>query len=277
MATYNWIGGFSRNDFLDPLNWNPSHALGTSDDANFLVFIQTSGTADVIGALNLGNNAGLGTYGMSGGDLTAGSISIGNSQGEGTFTQTNGVVTVGDSSNPSQVDIGNTGTGTYTIAAAYDDGSGSFTTAPGLNVTGDVAIGVGLGSTGKMVIGTAELDPSVAADDPTFVSVSSGADESGGGDFTVGDAGNGTLFMESGLLSVELNLNIGVNGQGSVIQNGGTVSAAFVDMSTAVGSGSSSYTINGGELDAADVNVGGGGAGPAIFTETAARFRLPMI
>jgi T5SS/PEP-CTERM-associated repeat protein len=232
-------------------------------------FIQTSGAAQVIGALNLGNNAGTGTYDMNGGGLTVGSISIGNNGGDGTFDQSGGIVQVAGNysdSPPSVEEIGATGTGTYSIAATHNDVHG-FGIAPVLSVIGDdVDVGVGTGSFGYLTIGTGGLSATAAAMDPARVYIFANA-YGDGGNLTIGDAGGGTLHMESGALSVQNNLNIGVNGEGTVIQDGGTISAGFVDMSVAVGTGSSTYTINGGTLEAGALNLGGGGPGPAVFAE----------
>ena len=51
-------------------------------------------------------------------------------------------------------------------------------------------------------------------------------------------------------------------------QTGGAVSAQFVDLSVPTGNGTSLYAISGGSLTAGfDLNVGGGGDGPAQFTQ----------
>ena len=230
-------------------------------------FTQTSGSAQVVGALNLGNNGGIGLYDMSGGHLIVSSVSIGNDGGNGSFDQSGGIVEAGNanSSPPSTVDIGASGTGSYVVAATYDVVNG-FTTAPALYITGDADVGADFGGVGYLTIGTAGLGAATAATDPTTVFILANGNGEGG-DLTVGDAGAGTFYMELGELNIAANFNIGVNGQGTVFQDGGTISTAFVDMSVAVGSGSSSYTINGGTLNVGALNLGGGGPGPADFTE----------
>ncbi len=101
-----------------------------------------------------------------------------------------------------------------------------------LTVESGIDIAQFAGSVGAFVIGSSGLPA-----DATTMSATS---------MTVGDGGMGDSTVYSGSLSFGSNLNIGVNGMGAVSQEGGTVSATFLDMSSAVGGGDSSYTLSGG-------------------------------
>ena len=243
--------------------------ITTGDDVNTQAaptggtgtFVQDSGTVHTYGAVSIGLNGGTGTYTFTGGILNADSgLSAGTNGGTGTYTQTGGTATIGLPSSGSTLSLGagplSGSFGTLNLSTADDSNPGQLT------VYGNIEDGQDTDTTGNIVIGTA-----AANGDPTNLSVD--ADTNGyGGDMTVGDAGNGNLTVYSGTLDVDYNINIGVNGTGTVTQyDGSTVTAGYVDMSIAAGSGTSNYTVNGGVLGVSDLNIGGGSSGPALFTQ----------
>jgi Hint domain len=224
-------------------------------------FEQDSGTVHTYGAVDIGLNGGTGTYTLTDGGLKAdGGMTVGANGGGGTFTQTGGTATIGTQASGSTLSLGvgpfSASIGTLNLSSADDSNPGQLT------VYGFLDDGQDFGTTGNVVIGTP-----AASGDPTNLSVDADTSASGG-DMIVGDAGNGNLSVYSGTLDVENNLNIGVNGTGTVTQyDGSTVTASFVDMSVAVGSGISNYTINGGVLGTGDLDVGGAATGAALFTQ----------
>jgi T5SS/PEP-CTERM-associated repeat protein len=261
------IGGMTS--LTDSYNFN----FQTTVNGGTGTFNLQSGAVATAGAVNVGNNDGTGTLNISGGTLAAGNgmnigvndFTINNDTGNvdrsgatgggsGSVTQTGGAVTVGGPTSSKTLNLGITAnasdptTGTYTITGAST-----------LDVYGNADIGVSTGATGTMTIGS-------GLDSPTVNIHSTGA---GDGNLTVADTGTGNLTVKSGALSIDGGLSIGVNGVGTVIQSGGTVTASIVDMTTPVGSGSASYTISGGTLHSTgDLNVGGAGAGPVSFSQS---------
>ena len=224
-------------------------------------FEQDSGTVQTYGGVSIGLNGGTGTYTLTDGILNAnGGLSAGTNGGTGTYTQTGGTATIGIASSASTLSLG---VGPFSGSVGTLNLSTTNTSNPGLlTVYGSIDDGQDTDTTGNVIIGTPG-----AAGDPTNLSVDTDANGDGG-NMTVGDAGNGYLTVYSGTLDVQNNINIGVNGSGTVTQyDGSTVTAGFVDLSLAAGSGTSSYTVDGGVLGVGDLNIGGSSTGPALFTQ----------
>ncbi len=236
----------------------------------------------VSGNLNIGTNGdgtadgqGTGTYAMSGGTLTVNNAGyFGNNGGTGTFNQTGGTAQFGTPSNSGGLQLGTTplfgpaSTGTYNILSTYYSVNKVFISSSSSPLYGNVDLGVAANTTGNMTIGTLGLD---GLGDPTTVTISS----TGGGDgnLTVGDAGNGNLTIHSGTLTVANTTQVGVNGVGTVLQDGGSFTTGVLDLSTPSFTGSSTYNMEGGSLETtSDLNVGQGEpgfvAGPATFSQT---------
>jgi hypothetical protein len=236
----------------------PSGPLGSGTPSNIVFGGPSIGLYTMAGGiLNVGGDASTGV------DTTNVGILVGDA-GTGTFNQTGGQVTSGNAGGQEgDLLIGAQAgsTGVYSLTDPNNAGNVS------LIVNGNVEIGRDAASNGLAAAnGTVTIGS--GTDSPSFQTVATG---NANGDVTVGDAGNGTLNVNSGTASIAGNLNAGVNGTGTINQSGGAVNASYVDLSTAVGSGSSSYTMTGGTLATTnDLNVGGGGAGSATFTQSGA-------
>jgi hypothetical protein len=251
----------------DPIAQTPGSFGGSG------TFTQSAGSVSVQGNLDMGTNGdgkgsstrANGTYNLSGGTLTVNNVGrFGNNGGIGTFNQTGGTAQFGTDTNSGGLQLGTTplsgpaSTGTYNISTT--DPSNPAT----LQVYGNVDLGVATNTTGNMTIGTAG-----AGSDPTAVTISSTGN--GDGNLTVGDAGTGNLAIHSGTLSVDSTTQVGVNGVGTITQDGGTFNTGFLDLSVPLGTGSSTYNMSGGALNVtADLNVAGtlGGTGSAVFNQS---------
>jgi T5SS/PEP-CTERM-associated repeat protein len=252
------VGGMTTDSY--GLNLQTTSAGGTG------TFNLQSGDLVTYGGVNVGSNDGNGTLNISGGTLTSGTgmnvgVNLdglgGSGGGSGTVIQTGGTVTLGSGDSTVSLDVGRTSIFTDTTTGSYSiTGAGSS-----LTVNGNADIGVSTGGTGSLTIGNGDDAPTV-----TINQTSQGDD----GNLTVGDAGNGTLTIKSGSLTVQNTTQVGVNGTGIVNQSGGTFATNFLDLSQPAGSGTSTYAMTGGTLNVnADLNVGGGGAS-ATFTQNGA-------
>ena len=176
-----------------------------------------------------------------------GNVVIGR-DGDG-VTQANGTFNLAGDGSTLRVDTvaGAIGNGSMVVGL---DGIGTFNQADNTAVllAGDLQVGEYPTGNGKYFI--------------------SGGSLSVDGSLTVGDGGTGYFQLDAGMVTTSL-FSLGVNGSGTWVQNGGALSTGYIDLSTPVGGGSSNFTINGGTVDTAVLNVGAGSTGTAAFTQNA--------
>ena len=257
------IGGMQTDIYGSNFQTTQTGGTGT--------FNLNSGDVLVAGNVNVGNNNGTGNLNVTGGTLTAGSgmnIGIndgtGSGGGTGTVTQTGGTVTVGTGAFTANLNVGVTN---FTSADSTT-GSYSITGSSTLTVNGNADFGYDPGGTGTLTIGNGTDSPTV-----NINATGHGND----GNLTIGDFGNGYLYINSGTLNVNSTfggvpygyIQIGMDGTGTVTQTGGQIFAYTVNLSATSGPGSSTYTMTGGSLmTAADLDVGGASSGTATFTQS---------
>jgi hypothetical protein len=243
-------------------------------------FMQESGTNTVdnsggTASLYIGDNSSkTGAYQLDGGTLSADNEFIGY-YGTGTFTQTGGnngtstgvnpIIYIGTQSGDSGA---YTLSGTGSISATRESvgylGSGKFIQQGGSNQVGLLYLGGGVDSSDNTVIGTGgsyELDGGTLSAGIEDMYGSSSFTQTGGTNTTSddlhigGNSGGNSVYALSGDSTVHLSVGgleeIGRDGTGSFIQDGGTNTAIGVYLGSDPGS-SGSYTLTGGTLDATD-------------------------
>jgi autotransporter-associated beta strand protein len=193
------------------------------------VFTQDAGTNDIQLDLNLGNNPGSsGTYNLIGGLLTVGGWERVGAAGTGTFTQSGGTQEVTNSGLVIPNSEGASGTyilsGGLLLDPHYEGvgpfGTGSFTQSGGTHVVGLLDIG---------------------GQQPTLY-------------------GNGTYLLSGGSLAVTGTALIGDSSIGTFLQSGGTASfLGVVEIANVAGS-QGTYDLNGGQFAAQSITVGSGSA-----------------
>ncbi|MFB3892103.1 MAG: PEP-CTERM sorting domain-containing protein [Phycisphaerae bacterium] len=240
--------------------------------------VTQSGTADIPG-IAIGSTLGSATYTLqSTGSLTAGAIHVGLS-GTGRFTQLGGSVTIGGRGSGKMVLGGSTG-----ASGLYELQSGSLSSGLGISV-GDCGIGTFLQRSGTVDLGgsveVARLTGSTGAyqfDDGYLRTSNLTVGNYGAGSFTQSSgkvavsrwvylalsttaAGcTGNYVLSGGELSAGDTIYVGYWGQGSFVQNSGTVSGNLTvgEMRSGI---LSTYDINGGVLSSQTVRIGGSGQG----------------
>jgi fibronectin-binding autotransporter adhesin len=218
---------------------------------------------------------GNGTGNTNGGSNTAnanGALIVGEF-GTGAFVQGNGVDA------PTVTVAGDLSVGHQGLAGNPDsvaDSSGSYTINSGsLTVGGSIGVGAAsTGTTGPGNIftqngGTVTVTGSAFGNgDYVGVGTSDHIGELfiGGAAGPDNDGGTGTYNMNGGVLNVGL-IEDGHAGLGVMNQTGGTVNASLW-LGNAGGS-SGTYNLSGGTLNAGDEQIGLGGGGSSVFTQTA--------
>jgi T5SS/PEP-CTERM-associated repeat protein len=273
-GTFNQTGGSANVNFLTLGRWldGGSNVVGTYNLSSgaYLTsvgdqwigsvgngaFNQTGGSNTVGGSLQLGwSDSGtshtVGTYNLSGGNLTAPSESVGWG-GVGVFTQSGGANTI-------------TQTGTSGLGIGYlPSGNGTYTLSGGVLNTG-ATIYVGNGGTGTLNIsgGSLTVGNGHSITIGNFAGSSGTVNLSGGtvvltGSHFVGGSGNGVMNQTGGSLSVANFQYIGSQpGAVGVYNLSGTASTLSVALSQYVGeSGSGVFNQSGGTNNPGLLSVG---------------------
>ena len=246
MTPYTWTGDAGTSDLSDPDNWDALIGLAGLPGPQNMATFPTGGTIA--------------------GTLDAGVISI-----AGPVTYTNGAFSdVGDL----LIDLP-TGSTNGLILQSGVTGTVSGTVIVGQ--VGDAALAIegSIESQAGNIGGDAGSNGSVVLDD-------NGASWTVANDLVVGDAGSGTLAISDGSLSALVEF-VGLDGTGSVTQSGGTNTVGPAGTTTFVsdraagdtisvpagtlfigggedGPGTGSYTLAGGSLTVAAIDVGSGGS-----------------
>ncbi len=277
-GTYNLVNGSLASD------WDRIGLASTG------IFTQSGGSHTVGTTVVVGQDAGgNGTYHLQGGQLNAGYETIGRYNGStGLFDQSGGANTVandlnvggqGGASGP-----GTTGQGTYNLTGGTlnaggttyvgNQGTGIFTQKDSSFTTASLALGSQAGSTGAYTL-TAPASPTlltvtgheVVGDAGAGTFTQHAGTHNVGGDLTIAkqtSAGGSSFALDStagaSSLAVSGNLIVGQGGNGSFTQSGGANTVTGnVNIATQAGSAGSAYTLSGGALAAANLNVNAGG------------------
>ena len=223
--------------------------------------IESGGTANVRGALHVGQDSGSkGNLTLSGGTLTqtgSGGMWFGENSGStGSLTMTGGSLTT-----QQFISIGESGTGSAAL-------SGASTVA----FSNTMAVGANNGSSGTMTLSDTA---SVSSADNTFINIGRNGGSTGSvtlngsssialshasASLSVGNSGNGTLTVNnSATVSVGSFIDVGRNSSssGTIHQNGGTVTTGSVTFKS-TGSNNAVYNLNGGTLAMNSFDVAGG-------------------
>lgn len=225
-------------------------------------FTQSGGTNTIQNGngLRLGvDSAGIGTYTVSGGTLSAGFLTIGRS-GTGTFTENGGTVNIAGNllmgNGGGGVGVGGTGTlnlngGTLNIGSGFignvPQSTGTVTIAGSsvLNVSSRLTIGVsGQGMLTLQDAGSLTVSGNGVAIVPGFLSPIE----------DIGSPGTGTVVQTGGTHTIQspygLRLGVGTTGNGTYIMDGGTFSMGY----TAIGrDGIGTFTQNGGTVNVSNI------------------------
>ncbi len=242
------------------LTLNNSSDLGMQVGRNEQgTFNQHGGIVTVDHRVHLGQVSGaVGTYNMTGGELTMGRYLILGSSGTGIFNQSGGSVT----QTGARLIFGdqNGGQGTYnmsggTLTTPELDIADKANTGGTFNISGTANVTVaGLADVGRGGTGTMNL---------------SGGSVNIGGEFRVGaNAGSsGELNLSGGTLTVNNQMSVGYNGNGTALQTGGTLSAG-ARLHVGHGAGSTaSYEMSDGQINLTGNHLIAGVSGNGTFTQ----------
>ena len=244
---------------------NNSLSIGDRKGSN-VTFNMSGGEMESKGWLYIGR-VGTGVLNLSGGTVKAttgivlGHISDSGYKGDGTINATGGTIQTKDlyiaNWTPGAASMKNT---TVTLSGNLilghsTDGVGTLTTDTGTKIT---SAGVYIGNNGK---GTATMTGTTLTTSGTFyvgqnagavgdLTVNEGTNITAK-NFCVGNKGTGTMTMNGGTIKTNEWFLLGFNNPGvnnAVVQNGGTLDVAWFTMQWDGSAGTSSYTMNGGEL-----------------------------
>ncbi len=240
------------------------------------VFIQTGGTNTVNQTLTLGENAGSeGEYELRDGILSAGSMHVGY-HGSGSFLQTGGTifcdyelyVGLGEGGGSYDLQGGNLWTQNTIVG---DHGAGTFTQSGGRHsISGFLQVGTAApGSYTLSGDGGLEADREDVGVSDTGVFTQTGGTHEIVNTLRLGiyPRGEGSYTLQSGSLSAT-EMSLGMAGRGAFSQEGGSVTlsgslflGSRLEAMEPFAPGTGSYSLSGGNLEAANEYVGYAGAG----------------
>jgi len=247
-------------------------------------FVQSFGTQTVTTYTSIADQAvSNSTYAMRGGLLNTGELEVGY-RGNGLMTHDGGTVNVGSFT---AVGFVLSGRGEYNLLpggtlnspSTYVGlfGTGTFTQSGGLHsVPGILSIGENTGSDGTYVLG--DTGRTVTGEFDVGFQGTGRAIQNGGtltaNEINVGASlgGIGTYTMNGGNIAVgDENISFMTSTSGKFVQNGGTHNITGVLNLAVQPATSAAFDLNGGNVSAASLNIGGGSltaGGAAVFNQT---------
>ncbi len=222
-------------------------------------FSQSGGTHTINGDLAVGYGGGVGTYTLSGGELSSGAEYIGQNS-IGTFTQTGGTHTVSDRIVLGiNITAGALGTGTYTLGGTGSLSFQEMFIGSDPSCHGTFNFNAAVGDTATLTVGGAGGYPGLIVGGQGIGVMTQGSG-SVSSTISVGfrTGGQGTYNFNDGHITSSSE-TVGDSGTGTLTQNGGTndVSANDLVVGNAPG-GNGAYNLHSGSLtiDTGDLTIG---------------------